>query len=384
MLTYAQLVALERSLRDERVLSVYLHGAVDDPAARLVWRRELDRSLKDLRRWLADSSHEEREGFERCVRLLEEQLAPFAAGLPMPGWAAFITPERVHEAEQLPVPMPTMAVWSTGMCVSPYIRALKVTHPAIVALADAREARIYRYHAGELEELEKIHAHATIEAPSHMGEVPRAGFHPGVRGETAHDAAQRAHAAGTERMLKQAETAVARYAGRNGLVLTGGPAAMNAHLTQTMAERMPGRVRELQSLDVRASHAEVLAAARDGASALRDEMDRQRVLDLITGTRSPELVALGPAATRRALQQARVRELYMTLRYVEDHTAEAEDAVRQALDQGATVETVTRAAADELDRHDGLGARLRYRLASGTEPVAANADLALSSDGGTS
>ena len=34
MLTYSQLVALERSLRDERVLSVYLRGAADDPASR--------------------------------------------------------------------------------------------------------------------------------------------------------------------------------------------------------------------------------------------------------------------------------------------------------------------------------------------------------------
>ena len=57
MMTYPQLVALERSLRDERVLSVYLHGAVDDPAARLVWRTELDRSLRDLRRWLLGSPH---------------------------------------------------------------------------------------------------------------------------------------------------------------------------------------------------------------------------------------------------------------------------------------------------------------------------------------
>jgi hypothetical protein len=43
MLTYTQLLHLERALRDQRVLSVYLHGAVDDPAARLTWRTDLDR-----------------------------------------------------------------------------------------------------------------------------------------------------------------------------------------------------------------------------------------------------------------------------------------------------------------------------------------------------
>jgi hypothetical protein len=141
MLTHAQLVTLERSLRDERVLSVYLHGGADDPAARLTWRTDLERSLRDLRRWLVGSSHEEREAFERCVKLLHEMLAPYAAGLSSPGWAAFITDGMVQDAERLPVPMPTMAIWSTGMCVAPYIRALKVTRPLILAVVDARRAR---------------------------------------------------------------------------------------------------------------------------------------------------------------------------------------------------------------------------------------------------
>ena len=58
MLTYPELVRLERAIRDERVLSVYIHGAAEDPAARLAWHTELDRSLRDLRRWLLGSEHE--------------------------------------------------------------------------------------------------------------------------------------------------------------------------------------------------------------------------------------------------------------------------------------------------------------------------------------
>ena len=42
--------------------------------------------------------------------------------------------------------------------------------------------------------------------------------------------------------------------------------------------------------------------------------------------------------------------------------AEAEEAVREALDQGAAVEQLSREAAAALDEHGGLGARLRYRV----------------------
>ena len=142
MLTYRQLVALERSLRDARVLSVYLHGAADDPATRHVWRTDLERSLRDLRRWLAGSSHEEREAFERSVELLHTLIAPYAAGLPSPGWAGFISDGMVRDAERLPVPMPTMAIWSTGMCVAPYIRALRVTRPPFALNLTAFDSRL--------------------------------------------------------------------------------------------------------------------------------------------------------------------------------------------------------------------------------------------------
>lgn len=366
MMTYTQLVTLERSLRDARVLSVYLHGAADDPAARLVWRRELDQSLRDLKRWLTGSSHAEREQFDRCVARLEESLAPYAAGLSAPGWAGFITADAVHEAEHLPVPMPTMAIWSTGMCVAPYMRALKVTRPAIVAVVDARVARIYRYRAGELETLESIHAHATIDAPSHMGDAARVGFHPGVRGETAHDAVQRAHAAGTERMLRQTEAAIARHAARNGWMLVGGIPSISARVTHALEKSAPDRVLQLESLDVHASEAEIIAATKTAASALRDASDVRRISAIINANGEKARVALGPAATRRALGRSGVRELYLTHRYLEDNTSEAEDAVRRALDQGAVVEEVSRDAAAILDEHGGLAARLRYPVPEGT------------------
>ena len=363
MMTYPQLVALERSLRNERVLSVYLHGAADDPAARLVWRTELDRSLRDLRRWLLGSPHEEREAFERSVVTLGAMLAPYAAGLSAPGWVGFISGDTVHDAERLAVPMPTMAVWSTGMCVAPYIRALKVTRPVIIAVIDSRVANIYRFQLGDLEPLSTIHAHATIGAVAHMGDAPVAGFHPGVHGETAREAVQRAHATGTERMLREAELVVARHAAVDAGILVGGNPRIAARFRRALTRAVSDRVLQLDSLHADATPAEIVAAAKTGASALRDAADLRRIGEILGPDVNRGAATVGPDATRRGLERLTVRELYLTPRYLEDHMAEAEEAVRQALDQGAGVEQVAGDAAAKLDENGGIAARLRYRAA---------------------
>ena len=361
MLTYPQLVVLERSLRDERVLSVYLHGAADDPAARLIWRTELDRSLRDLRRWLLGSSHEEREMFERSVETLGTMLAPFAAGLSAPGWAGFITGETIHDAERLPVPMPTMAIWSTGMCVAPYMRALKVTRPVIVGVIDSRVAHIYRFQLGELEPIATIHSHATIGAASHMGDAPIAGFHPGVRGETAREAVQRAHLTGTDRMLREAELVVARHASVDAGILVGGNPRIAARFRRALTVAVSDRVLQVETLHADASLAEITAAAKIGASALRDAADLRHIDEILGVDAARGAATVGPDATRRGLGRLTVRELYLTPRYLDDHMSEAEEAVRQALDQGATVEQVAGDAAAKLDEHGGMAARLRFR-----------------------
>jgi hypothetical protein len=362
MLTNAELVALERSLRERRVLSVYIDGTAEDFAAQRTWRVNLDHSLKDLRVWLADSSHMEREEFERCVTLLEERIAPLSRGVRARGWAGFITHDAVRYAERLPVPMPTLAVWSTGACIAPYIRALKQTRPVVVALADRRKVTLFSYGQGKLERIKTIHAYASFGPVSHMGDAPRTGFHTGVRGATGRDQEQRAMLQATKRMLKQVVDEALTLAGSDGWILSGGVPRASLELAQMIAESAPGRVLNLESLDVHASEAEVVEAAEQGASALRDAVDLHQIEDIVEHASGAGFVALGPAETREALQQSRVRELYLTHSFVEDHAADAEDAVRSALSQGAFVEEVSREAAHQLDGHGGMAARLRYRI----------------------
>ncbi|MEX2154439.1 MAG: hypothetical protein WD825_13950 [Gemmatimonadaceae bacterium] len=362
MRTLAQLLSLERSLRGVRVLSVYLDGTATDPAAQRTWRVQLDHSLRDLRQWLAGSTHAERQEFERCVALLDGELKAFTRGVGAPGWAAFITPNGVRDTTLLPGPVPTLAVWSTGMCMAPYMRALKESRPLAMVVVDATKADVYRYHLGALEHVDCIRAHHVVMTPSHMGDASRPGFHAGTRGATGRDEAQRSLREGTHRMLAQATERALRVAGAEGWIVTGGIPRISGRLAGRLSARAPGRVLALDALDVHASEAQLVEAARASASTLRNELDAKHVSEIADHGVATGLGALGPAATRQALQESRVRELYLTHRYIAEHAADAEDAVRAALDQGASVEEVSGSAAKYLDLHGGMASRLRYRL----------------------
>lgn len=361
MLTQTQLVALHRSLRGERVLSVYIDGAAADPAVQRSWRMQLNHGLTDLRTWLEGSPHDEREQFERSVGLLDAALAGFPGGLGAPGWAAFIAADGVRHAQRLPAPVPTLAVWSMGPCLAPYMRALKQSRPVFVAVADASKADLYRYRFGKLDRVETVRAHHVVEPPSHMGGPPRQGFHTGTRGSTGRDAAQRSLLEGRDRMVADTVERIGDLAAGDAWILLGGIKRVVARLAEHLAPIAPNRVLELTSLDIHASEADIAQAARAGASQLRDAADARRVAEIAELAGAHGLGVVGPADARRALEQASVRELYLTHRFLEDHAAEAEDAVRAALDQDASVEEVSGQAAEHLDRSGGMAAGLRFR-----------------------
>ncbi len=361
MLTHTHLVALHRSLRDERVLSIYVDGRATDPATQRSWRMQLHHGLTDLRTWLEGSSHEEREQFERCVRMLDATLVRFSVGIGAPGWSAFITPDGVQDAQRLPAPVPTLAVWSTGPCLAPYMRALKESRPVIAVVADASKADIYRYSFGKLDRVETIRAHHVVEPASHMGGPPRLGFHTGTRGSAGRDSAQRSLLSGRDRMVAETVERLNVLARDGAWIVLGGIKRVAARLAEHLAPIAPSRVLELESLDVHASEADITQAVRAGASALRDAFDARRVAEIAEQSGAHGLGVLGPAETQRALAQASVRELYLTHRYLEDHAAEAEEAVRSALDQDASVEEVSGEAGEGLDRFGGMAASLRFR-----------------------
>jgi hypothetical protein len=365
MESYQGLVALAQVLKDQTVLSVYVNGEVTDPARRRQWRIELRHALDDVARWLEGSSHQEREDFARRRRMVEERMERFGASVRAPGWVGFFTSEGEFDASTLPVPVPTMAVWSTGACLAPYIRALKEARPVVVAIVDHRQAQVYRYAGLEATPVETIRARVRRDDLPHMTKPPSRGFHHGTRGPTAADAAQRDLNAGTERMLSELVGRLVRYASPEGWLVVGGiPSMVSATLSRlpaTVATRATGT-----ALDVHATKAQVAEAARMAASQLRNADDTRRVEEALASVESDWRGAAGAVDTLRALNEGSVRELFITDTFLRDHAADAETAVRLALEHHAFIEHVSGDATEKLNHSGGVAARLRYAARTST------------------
>lgn len=361
MRTYEQLLALHRSLRDTRVLSVYLDGSATDTAEQRSWRLQLDNSLDDLRTWLEGSGRDEREHLEQSIRLLNDTITSLDPNVGAPGWAAFITPERVHLAESLPVPTPTLSVWSTGLCIAPYLRAFKESRPVVVVLADSTKAALYSYQRGEIQRMEVVRANAAVEEPSHMGGPARVGYHTGTRGRTGRDAAQRTLLQGRDRMIADAADHVRDLVRDGAWILLGGTERVTARLAESLDSFASDRVLRLEGLDIHASEAEIADAARAGATQLRNTADDRRIDEIVNLAAAQGNGAVGPEASNKALENAIVRELFISNRYMADHAAEAEQVIRAALDQDALVEEVSGPGAERLDQLGGMAVGLRFR-----------------------
>lgn len=371
MMTYSQLAALHRALSSRRVLSVYLDGSASDPAKQRSWRVQLDQQLVDASRRLEAGSPAERSELAQAVRLLDGAVANLTAGIGAPGWAAFITADRIHDAQALPAPVPTRAVWGKGASVAPYLRALREERAVVVIVSDARHADIHHLHPGRPPVVEVIRAHHVVDQPEHMGSPPRQGFHTGTRGSAGRDAAQRSLLQGRQRMILEVADRVHALAGTDGWIIVGGIKRVAVRLVRLLEPLAPDRVTHVESLDVHASEATIARLARSCAAELRDRLDERRIVELADLAGAHGLGAVGLEETRQALEQSSVRDLYLTPRFLRDHASDAEEAVRAALDQDAVVEEVAGRAADRLDGLGGIMTGLRFRPAF-TEASMAN------------
>lgn len=370
MPTYQDLVTLEASLRDRMVLTAYVGGGNTDPARGDAWRVDMRHSLDDIERWLNASNAHERQEFASGRELLEAELTRFPRTIGAPGWVCFVTSDGVHLSRALPVPVPTMAAWSTGPCLGPFIRALKEARPVIVAIADSRKVRLFRYADGRAEHVE------TVEVPERMERAARTGrparrHLSGARGATDADEAARRAQESTERMLADAVGRIAVLAKGDGWVVIGGNAIVARAALAKLGPVLATRAMVTGALDVHATAVQVAACARECASTLRRSSDLALVTEVIQESqREAGRGVVGVVETMRALEQGAVRELFLTMHYVLHHAVDAEDAIRLALRRGALVEHVSGEAAEQLDAVGGIGARLRYPARTSEDEVA--------------
>lgn len=360
MMTLTTLSRLHRSLATEHVLSVYVDFATPNPADRDTWRTALDHALEKARDRLAGTNRGERAAFDQSVAHLERAVE-LAARDSAVGWCAFITASGVREAHALSTHVPTLAMWNIGACIAPYVRVLRNAEAVWFAIADSRKVALYQYHAGTLTPFDKFRAFHPVDEPAHMGNQVSPHFHSGTHGASGHDAAQRSLIAGRDRMLDEASDRLDALASETAWIVVGGIPVVAAQL----ADRLPARPRRVVtrvSLDVHASAAQITAAARSAACALHGARDTSELTELLE-LENDGLATTGAAVTNRALDEARVKTLYITPHYLDTCAEASESAVRSALDQHAELALINGDAAAHLDGIGGIAARLRYRTA---------------------
>lgn len=361
MLHLDDIVTLEKKLRDNKVLSVYVNGSLSNPAERNAWRTVLEKCVSDARERMLRASPGDSREFEAAVQRLHETLPDDSDVHTSKGWAGFFSTNEEAVTLRLPTSVPNVVSWDHGIRVSPIFRAVKQLTPVIVLLADGRSAQFFRYVEGHLDELETIEVETVIGPVYHMGDAPRGGFHVGVRGSTGTDEAERVTRAALERMYRVIDERLGKLAGNDGWLLLGGTSEVCSDIENTLPPRLRERTLTNDSLHRRSRSAEVVDAARAAASELRARKGA-RTIDTLTelaGARGKGTVGVVP--TLDALKAHAVQTLLFTSRLMETYPDLAESLVRLALHQGAEIEQVNGAAAQKLDEEfDGVAARLRF------------------------
>jgi hypothetical protein len=374
MLTARELVDVERALRDEWVLSIYVDPRRTDPAARGEWRRMLGQRLGVVRRSTAAASADEREASTAALAHLESWLAEAMERAPTRPWAAFVTRDGVRHAATLPTAPRAQAWWGRGPRIAAYGCAVSPRPPVLVALADADRVRLLRQRAGEIEELETIGVPHAAHEFLHTGDAPRPGFRAGARGAAATDTAQRQQRHRRHRLARAAAERLGELDRDHEWIALGGAPEPLATLRAALPSAVRERVFVLPALSGAATLADIGRAVDQGAVLLRRLNELVLVDELLASYGADGAGAAGQQATERALASRAVRHLLLTPSFMERHADSAEAVVRAALEQGAQVDTMLGAAAERLDRDaGGIGASLRFAPAVGAVPTPAGA-----------
>lgn len=362
MLTSQTLATLERALQSELVLTVYLTGAARDPAERYRWQRELEPRLRDIAHTLAAKAPEEQAAFDACVEALHHEIATVSGPLGTPGWVAIVTKDGVQHTATLPMAMDAVVTWQEGPDTVPYLRALRQQVPVLLVMADSRHGEVARLANGTLTVLESLEADTEVDVGTHMGDMPKQGFHVGKRGVTGTDAAQRSLRDATDHLLRDLAARVTRHAQSDDWIVLGG----NSHLLPKLGTLLPTslvtRMEIAPALDMSSTLAERIKAATATALHLRGAWEVERVIAIENDAASHARGVVGPVETHQALERAQVLDLVVTDRFVQEHPAHARRLVRSAFAQGAQVIEVEGEARVRLDTHGGVGAALRFTV----------------------
>jgi hypothetical protein len=248
-----------------------------------------------------------------------------------------------------------------GATVAPYVRALKVGRPAVLAVLSSLHADLYRTDGSELSGPLELRAEWPPAEAADVGVSKRASRTTGVRGTTRGDYVKRAREENMRRHRKNLEEALREMAGAEGVIVLGGTQKAISAVRKGLEAAFPGRIAEDAELAFDSPPDMLLAHLRVAASRLTEER-QARFVDDCAG---PGHGCGGWNETYRALAAGAVDTLLLARELVESSPDDAERLVRLAVAQGAEVEEAGGSVSERLMRESGgVASRLRFVPAS--------------------
>jgi len=357
---YATLVEFAREHREHHTLSVYAHVTTHDPASRRQWHVEIRKAMSRERDALARAAVWERTAFEACALRIEAALAQTTPVHGVTGWAWFVSEDGRALTQPLAGFVETSVSWRRGVRILPCLGAIAHA-PAIVAIVDRERSRIYQLAEGQLTTLHTLDDHAEVEPGSHMGTSPRQGFHPGTRGETQRDGAQRRVREHNRRHVDAAAQQIATAAGGEQDVVLGGSLGTRALVIEALPAPVAARVVVAGTLTASTPEPEIPALATGALAAMASARRRELLHTLLDGAPHAGHGVFGLATVTAGAHAGAVDRLLVSATLAA-HQGDAVEAVVQAvLLNGGDVEIVPQSDAGPLDAHaGGVAARMRF------------------------
>src|SRR5690606_8318338 len=148
-----------------------------------------------------------------------------------------------------------------------------------------------------------------------------------------------------------------------GWVFVGGAQEWAHMVYESLGKRFSGRARVAQSFPHDATDAQIIREAKDTATELRGAQARRLVGDLLDRAGAHARGEVGSAAVQLARRAGAVDLLRVSREFIRTQERIAEDVVRAAIEQGATVEVPSGEGAEKLDATaSGIAARLRFTI----------------------
>jgi len=367
-----QIIDLYREHRDGNILSVYIDADQQDPAQRGVWRVRLQHGLEEERRRI----EAERKGssvagagdldaFEAAKEHIMAAIGVDGASfLPGRGWVGFASADAILHAESLNAPVPDLTRWERGVRIAPYLRALKWSRSALVALIDHRRGRLLRYREGTVRPLADLHADTYVGDLTDMGSAKRATDRSGVRGQTATDAAQTILNVASDRLAARLASQIVDLSEHVDVLFVGGEPGVTAELMRQLPSRTRELKRDIEGLHVAMPLNELVREVESTMASIEDARSDALLEEAVEQARSGGRGALGSKATEAALRERRVQTLLLSERLCEERPDYADVLIGTALGaNGGKSYVLTREAGGRLDEAgDGVAAILHYTI----------------------